>query len=146
MSPQIPWTKNIAYAASCSWKAGPFLAKDRMYRRNSTAGKGNHGKAFCSILTQKNAPSVRRAHTNRKKTAISFIPQPHPSSNRCQVFSHIYIYIYSKIRQTSQHQRCTLPEASPPASFETSSTVTMLKSPSMLCFRQLAATANSMIC
>ncbi|RGE61065.1 hypothetical protein DWY69_04215 [Eisenbergiella massiliensis] len=66
MSPQIPWTKLIAYAASCSWKAGPFLAKDRMYRRNSTAGKGNHGKAFCNILTQKNAPSVRRAHTNRK--------------------------------------------------------------------------------
>ena len=81
-----------------------------------------------------------------KKTATSFIPQPHPSSNRCQVFSHIYIYIYSKIRQTSQHQRCTLPEASPPASLETSSTVTILKSPSMLCFRQLAATANSMIC
>ena len=28
------------------------------------------------------------------KTAISFIPQPHPLSNRCQVFSHIYIYIF----------------------------------------------------
>ena len=40
--------------------------------------------------------------------------------------------------------RCTRPEPSPPASFVTSSTETMLKSPSTECFRQEAATANSM--
>lgn len=39
--------------------------------------------------------------------------------------------------------RCTLPEPSPPASLLTSSTETKLQSPSMVCFRQLAATANS---
>jgi len=39
--------------------------------------------------------------------------------------------------------RCTLPDASPPANFCTSSTDTWLKSPSIECFRQLAATANS---
>lgn len=35
------------------------------------------------------------------------------------------------------------PEPSPPASFSTSATVTMLKSPSMECFSAEAATANS---
>ena len=40
-------------------------------------------------------------------------------------------------------QRCTLPLPSPPASASTSASETMLSSPSMLCFRQFAATANS---
>ena len=39
--------------------------------------------------------------------------------------------------------RCTLPVPSPPMSFVTSETETRLKSPMMLCFRQLVATANS---
>ena len=38
---------------------------------------------------------------------------------------------------------CTLPVPSPPMSLVTSETPTRLKSPMMLCFRQLAATANS---
>ena len=38
--------------------------------------------------------------------------------------------------------RCTRPEASPPASRSTSSTVTRLKSPGMVCFSALAATAK----
>ncbi len=40
---------------------------------------------------------------------------------------------------------CTLPEASPPANFVTSSKLTILKSPSTACFKQEAATANSML-
>ena len=38
---------------------------------------------------------------------------------------------------------CTRPVPSPPMSFSTSETPTRLKSPMTLCFRQLAATANS---
>ena len=38
---------------------------------------------------------------------------------------------------------CTLPEPSPPASFSTSLTLTLLKSPSIECLRADAATANS---
>lgn len=37
------------------------------------------------------------------------------------------------------------PEPSPPANFNTSSMLTMLKSPSIECFKQLAATENSII-
>ena len=40
----------------------------------------------------------------------------------------------------------TLPVPSPPMSFSTSETPTRLKSPITLCFRQLAATANSSAC
>src|SRR5690606_15102383 len=39
--------------------------------------------------------------------------------------------------------RATLPEASPPINFSTSSTVTRFASPLMVCFRQEAATAKS---
>ena len=39
----------------------------------------------------------------------------------------------------------TRPEPSPPANFNTSSMLTMLKSPSIECFKQLAATANSIV-
>ena len=40
-------------------------------------------------------------------------------------------------------QRSTRPEPLPPANFSTSSALTRLKSPGMVCFRQDAATANS---
>ena len=40
---------------------------------------------------------------------------------------------------------CTRPDPSPPANFVTSSTETMFMSPSMECFKQDAATANSMV-
>ena len=40
---------------------------------------------------------------------------------------------------------CTRPDPSPPANFLTSSTETMFISPSMECFKQEAATANSMM-
>lgn len=39
----------------------------------------------------------------------------------------------------------TRPEPSPPANCNTSSILTMLKSPSIECFKQLAATENSII-
>ena len=50
--------------------------------------------------------------------------------------------LFSKQIISTDHL-CTLPEPSPFASFSTSSDVTLLKSPSIVCFRQLAATANS---
>ena len=53
------------------------------------------------------------------------------------------IYFYTIL--FTEAYLCTRPEASPPASFLTSSTLTMLKSPSTECFKQLAATANSIV-
>ena len=41
---------------------------------------------------------------------------------------------------------CTRPEPSPDISFSTSGTVTRLKSPRIVCFSALAATANSRLC
>ena len=41
-----------------------------------------------------------------------------------------------------QRQRCTRPDASPPASASTSATLMRLKSPGIVCFSALAATAK----
>ena len=46
-----------------------------------------------------------------------------------------------KVR-SHDHYRCTRPEASPAARRSTSATLTRLKSPGMVCFNALAATAN----
>ena len=53
----------------------------------------------------------------------------------------LYIQIFFITRLL--HQRCTRPEASPPARFSTSSADIRLKSPGMVCFKAEAATANS---
>lgn len=51
-----------------------------------------------------------------------------------------------EVRLPPRAYRCTLPEASPPFNFSTSANVTLLKSPIIECFKQLAATANSSAC
>ena len=56
--------------------------------------------------------------------------------------SFVSILSYGCIK-TEKTYLCTLPDPSPPMRAVTSFTETLLKSPPMECFKQLAATANS---
>ena len=96
-------------------------------------GFADRGKISLSSNKRKSA-AIRSAlsHTSIDKILISYFIQ---SRNRNLLM----------FPNTCLFYLCTRPEASPPASFFTSSTLTMLKSPSMECFKQLAATANSIV-
>ena len=70
---------------------------------------------------------------------------PPPYKSKCRFFDKIRAGREGPPAvRYGKNQRWIRPEPSPPASFSTSETETMLKSPSMECFRAEAATANSM--
>ena len=111
---------------------------------------------FCDIVPFRRCAFPRRVLLDREQISLS--SNKRKSAAIRSALSHTSIdkilisySILSRNRNllmfpnTCLFYLCTRPEASPPASFFTSSTLTMLKSPSIECFKQLAATANSIV-
>ena len=108
--------------------------------------------------TEKVIKGLQKKHFNNAKETIEKVLEKNDVRRKTQTVldlpdkafgGHNYIdCLYFK--QSSQffdiestYYLWTLPDPSPSASFLTSSILTLLKSPSIVCLRQLAATANS---